>query len=37
MIIPELKTEYEKALDDAKNGNVTEWSSPQEYFDKMGI
>lgn len=37
MIIHELKTEYEKALDDAKYGNVTEWSSLKEYFDKMGI
>lgn len=31
------KSAYEKSLEDVKNGNVTEWSSPQDYFDKMGI
>lgn len=31
------KSAYEKSLEDVKNSNITEWSSPQDYFDKMGI
>ena len=31
------KSAYEQALEDAKNGDVTEWASSKEYFDKMGI